>query len=269
MMGTLTGMALIIADGSTEIGVSAVERAAAAGAQVVVLEQAGRPVRDKIRAILGEAAEELIWPLDLSGPAGVNCLSERLERLAVPVCGLFYNYLPQFSMTGAPELLPVEMDAYVDEIVRVFQCTQLLAERIGADGGGGIVYLGTIHDEKPFGNCAHSLYMGGLKNLNREAAIEYGWNGVHCCLIELGAQGGEDETYRSKYSTFYEGYRCKVPCGEAVGADDAAQLALFLLGKQSAYINGAEIRMDGGLLLHYLDPLANLHAHNRRAVRET
>ena len=75
MMGTLTGMALIIADGSTEIGVSAVERAAAAGAQVVVLEQAGRPVRDKIRAILGEAAEELIWPLDLSGPAGVNCLS--------------------------------------------------------------------------------------------------------------------------------------------------------------------------------------------------
>ena len=54
-----------------------------------------------------------------------------------------------------------------------------------------------------------------------------------------------------------------------MGADDAAQLALFLLGKQSADINGAEIRMDGGLLLHYLDPLANLHAHNRRAVRET
>ena len=267
-MANWTGKTLIIADGSTRIGAAAARRAADAGAQIAVLEQPGRPVCEEVRAVLGEAAAGLVWPVDLAGPEAAQLLSERLDRLALPVGGLFYNYLPGFAMEAAPDLSPKGMDAYVDEMVRVFQCTQLLAKKMAAGGGGGIVYLGTLHDDKPFGGAAHSLYMGGLKNLSREAAAQYGWDGIHLCMIELGAQGNEDTACHTPCTTFYEGYRYKVPCGEPVSPEDAAQLALYLLEGQSRYINGAEIRMDGGLLLHYLDPLANMHAHKRRAVME-
>lgn len=267
-MAEWTGKALIIADGSTEIGAAAARRAAGAGAQLVVLEQPGRPVCDGVRAVLGSACDEFVWPVDLAGPEGAALLAERLDGLVLPVGGLFYNYLPRFPMQAAPDLCPEAADAYVDEMVRVFQCTQLLAKKMAAGGGGGIVYLGTIHDDKPFGGAAHSLYMGGLKNLSREAAAQYGWDGIHLCMIELGAQGNEDTACHTPCTTFYEGYRYKVPCGEPVSPEDAAQLALYLLEGQSRYINGAEIRMDGGLLLHYLDPLANMHAHKRRAVME-
>ena len=256
---------LIIADGSTEIGAAVAAKAVEDGVGIVVFEQAGRPVCEALRRMLAEDNNESrIWKVDFTTENGVREAADRFLALNLPVHGLFYNYVPDFPMIAASDMGPV--NAYMDEMVRVFRCTQLLAKEMEKHGAGSIVYLGSIHDEKPFGNAAHSMYMGGLKNLSREAAICYGAGGLHCNLIELGARGGEDETYRSAYSSFYEGYAYKIPSGYVGNAQDTARLALFLLARENRYINGAEIRMDGGLILHYLDPLANEHAYKRWAV---
>ena len=46
---------------------------------------------------------------------------------------------------------------------------------------------------------------------------------------------------------------------------EAAALCSFLLSPAAGFINGAQIRMDGGQILHNVDGIANQRAIDREA----
>ena len=47
---------------------------------------------------------------------------------------------------------------------------------------------------------------------------------------------------------------------------EIAKIALFLLSDESRYVHGEAIRADGGLVLHYIDAIANIYAHRRMDI---
>jgi glucose 1-dehydrogenase len=89
--------------------------------------------------------------------------------------------------------------------------------------------------------------------LAKEAAIALGRSGVRVNTIELGPVAGDDERFASAFSTLYRDYQYKIPAAELVTHEDLAELVLFLASDEARLINGEDIRLDGGFLLHYMD----------------
>lgn len=143
-----------------------------------------------------------------------------------------------------------------------FWLTQVFGQAMAQSGAGVILYLSSIHDEKPTGSAfPYSVAHGALKMLNREAALELGRFGVRVNLIELGAMEGDDRAFASDLSGLYRRFPDKVPGGRAGAPEDAAYAVRMLVDGRARHINGAEIRVDGGFLLHYQD--GKIRAHRK------
>ena len=135
-----------------------------------------------------------------------------------------------------------------------FICVQAVGRRMAERGRGKIVFVSSIHAEKPNGSSfPYSAAKGAVKMLAREAALRLGRSGVTVNSIEFGPVEGDDERFRSDLSLLYEHYRTKVPNAVLGTHDDLADVVLFLASDESRYVNGADIRVDGGFLMHYMD----------------
>lgn len=143
------------------------------------------------------------------------------------------------------------MDANVKT---AFYLTQILGKYMGDHGSGQIIYASTIHDEKPTGSAfAYSSAKAVLKMLCREAALDLGRRGLRVNLIEMGPVAGDDQIFASEFSDVYLDYETKVPSAQLGEPSDVADLVQYLASDGARYLNGADIRMDGGFVLHYLD----------------
>ena len=245
----------VIAQGDSEIGLAAALRFARAGA---------RPVLCLTQALSAAAKEALKGcPYEI---ASVDWQDEQSVRAAAREAdGLFYNRRPPVVKESLLTM-PLEcVDQLIDrDMIGAFLAVKCFGEAMGKKKRGSVALLGSIHDDKPIGASATlSLYAGALRNMCFEAALYYGEKNVRCNLIEAGPLAGEGERLTGGASRFYDGYRYKIPSGAAGTAEDMANLACFLLSDQSAYINGAPLRMDGGLVHEYIDALTNARAIRR------
>jgi glucose 1-dehydrogenase len=133
----------------------------------------------------------------------------------------------------------------------------LLAQSYGSQRvieGGRLIFVSSIHDEKPTGvSFAYSAAKGALLMLAREAALDLGRRGVAVTVVEVGPVAGDDRRFASELSDVYRDFQRKIPSTQLGTPDDIAHLVGFLALPASAFLNGANIRLDGGFSLHYMD----------------
>jgi len=135
-----------------------------------------------------------------------------------------------------------------------FFCTQAAGKRMAARGSGSIIYVSSIHSEKPTGSAfLYSASQGAVKMLAHEAALFLGRQGVRVNVIEMGPVEGTGARFTSGISGLYDNYQYKVPSGSLGTYEDLAELAYFLSQDEARYVNGADIRLDGGFVMHYMD----------------
>lgn len=138
-------------------------------------------------------------------------------------------------------------------LATAFWCTQVFGGMMAARGAGAIIYVSSIHDQKPTASAfGYAAAKGGLRMLSREAALHLGRRGVRVNLIEMGAMDGDDVRFQSPLSKLYREFPQKVPAGRSGRPEDVA-LAVEALLRAGPFVNGAEFRVDGGFLLHYGD----------------
>lgn len=261
----------IITDGFSAVGFKTAELLARQGARLVLLKSQTDESSQMVftdDTMLSNITYR-IEHVDLCVSAALEKMIERIENDPAigPPTDLFFNTVPPFVRQRILDMPKECLEALINrDLTSLFLTVKIIGSAIVRNRkGGSMVMLGSIHDDKPTGIAAlQSMYMGALKNLSREAALYFGYGKVRTNLIEVGAMGGEDERYRNDLSSFYEGYSYKVPSGYIGNEEDIAALAVFLMSERARYINGAEIRMDGGLVLHYLDEIANFKAEERR-----
>jgi glucose 1-dehydrogenase len=135
-----------------------------------------------------------------------------------------------------------------------FVCTQSVGKQMISQQSGKVIYVSSIHAEKPNGSSfAYSASKGAVKMLASEATLLLGRNGITVNTIELGPVEGDDLAFASTFSTLYESYETKIPNAVMGTYEDLSSLVLYLAGDESRYVSGAAIRMDGGFLNHYMD----------------
>lgn len=119
---------------------------------------------------------------------------------------------------------------------------------IAAGTGGSIVTITSMNGVAPGPNAgAYGATKAGVAMLTKQMALEWGPHQIRCNavapgLIDAGMSEpiyADDDTRRQRSG--------RVPLGRLGTAQDVADVVLFLLSDDAAYISGTELLVDGGV----------------------
>ncbi len=223
----------------------------------------GVQLRSEVTALANTGSKVIVVTIDLCRSAEVDAMLEETERHlgAVDILVHNNNLVKRSSVESCEESLFVEL--LNANAKSAFICTKSIGKQMSSRQSGKVIYVSSIHAEKPTGSSfAYSVSRGAVKMLCREAAIVLGRDGVNVNSIEMGPVAGDNERFRSDISTLYDAYQNKVPNASLGDMEDLANLVLFLSTDEARYINGADIRLDGGFLMHYMDHKMKRTAHD-------
>jgi 2-deoxy-D-gluconate 3-dehydrogenase len=116
---------------------------------------------------------------------------------------------------------------------------------------GAILFLSSIHSEIVSHDPLYSMTKAAVDRLACELAAEYGRYGMRVNVLSPGwirtSLTPDSEQQRTKL----ERMRTAIPVGGPGYPNDAVPLALLLLSEAyGGYVNGALVRLDGGLVQH-------------------
>jgi NAD(P)-dependent dehydrogenase (short-subunit alcohol dehydrogenase family) len=135
----------------------------------------------------------------------------------------------------------------------VFDITREMCELMEKKGGGAIVNIASMmgmfgpdlsnYDGTDMGDIApdYFFHRGGMINYTRYLARFLAKENIRANCISPGG------LFNYQNPVFVENYNRKVPVGRMANNDDIKGIVVLLASDASAYINGQNILMDGGM----------------------
>ncbi|GAB2785652.1 SDR family oxidoreductase [Amycolatopsis magusensis] len=222
----------------------------------------------------GETAREVrshgvsahVRQLDLTRLPGE---ADVIDALAEDLGGV--DVLVNCSGTGSAELaIDMDFDTW-REVVAVdldgpFACSQRAARHMVAAGRGGrIITITSVHEHAPrVGAAPYCAAKAGAGALTKVLAIELARHGITVNSVAPGEistpmTGQTDADPRSQE-------RPGVPLGRTGDAREVAAAVAFLATPAAAYITGASLVVDGGMLLMGPQASSELGGHDWRTI---
>lgn len=248
------------------IGKATAVALAAAGMDVGITwhrdEEGARRTADEVRA---HGARAVVAHLDAddipSCGDAVDALADELGSLDV-----FVNNAGTGAATPFTELSLDEWRRVLDiDLTGAFVCLQRAARRMVAGGRGGrLIAVTSVHAHQPMvGSSVYDAAKHGLGGLMKSVALELGSEGITAVSVAPGEiatamTGNEDVDPRTVD-------RPGIPLGRPGDAREVAALIAFLASPGAAYITGASIAVDGGMLQMGPQAGAAITSHDWRA----
>jgi len=161
---------------------------------------------------------------------------------------------PVNSMRGGIEDTTDEMWNNARDIfaVPMLNMTQVIGKILSRNKKGSIIYLNSIHAEKPIGNgFLYTIGCAAVQALCREAALIYGSDNVGCYNIMRGIVEGEENYFASDYSPIHHSSELRFPKERLPSANSLNELCALLLSGGAYILNGADLQADEGFRLYY------------------
>ncbi len=258
-MESLQGSVALVSGAATGIGKGIAVALAQCGVRVGInhphQEEGARDTLTRVRAA---GSDGMLLPADMRMRDDVLAMGEKLRghfgSLEIWVNNAAYQ--PNHRLLEYPEedftrVLDTNLKGYLWGIQAA---ARIMQER----GYGRIINISSVHGKRPSGfDPVYAMSKGGIKMLVREAAIEFGSYGITVNTIEPGAVhvGGkgnprlvetppplsQPEDLARRRLTF--------PLGRPGLPADIGYLVVMLARPESAFVNGAAIRADGGSML--------------------
>ncbi|KAL4786953.1 hypothetical protein BJX76DRAFT_319639 [Aspergillus varians] len=248
-MPRLADKVAIVTGGGSGFGASIATRFAAEGAKVIIadINTAGG------ESIAAQDPENIIFQkVDVTSAedwkAVVQTAVNRLGRLDVLVNNAGTSYVNKPTLTVTPE----EWErVFTVNVKSIFLSTQAVIARFIEQGqGGSVINISSTGASRPRpGLVWYNASKGAVSNATKGLAAEYGphnirVNSVAPLLSGTGLfsafTGMEDtEENRAKFVG-------NVPLGRLTDPADIANMCLYLASDEGAFVNGAEMVVDGG-----------------------
>jgi glucose 1-dehydrogenase len=259
-MPGLMGKNVLITGGSSGIGQATAVRFAEHGANVAINylttpdEAAGteEQVHACVRKVQQRGVRDVLVQGDVSSEHDVvRMVGEATERLG-GLDILVNNAGIQISR-ASEELTGAEFDKVLAVNLRgSFLCAREAIRGFLADGKPGVVInVSSVHQSIPRPKyLSYSVSKGGMQNLTRTLALEFGGHGIRVNGVGPGATITPINRAWADDPVKAETVAGHIPLNRAGTADEMAGVCAFLASDDGAYITGQTIFVDGGLTLY-------------------
>lgn len=241
----LDGQRLVVTGAAAGIGAAIARRAAAAGAQVAVvdIDEGGA---DAVAAEVGGVAVTA----DVADP---DAMAAGLDRAAEALGGL--TGLVNNAGVGNLKALHTYTDREWARLVGVnltgtFNGLRAVVPHLRAAGGGTVVNIASVSGMWPTrGEAPYAAAKAGVISLTKSAALEYGPDGIRVNCVSPGFI----LTALTEMAVASDEIRAQMvaatPLGRLGSPEEVADAVVFLCSPLARYVTGHNLVVDGGSLL--------------------
>jgi glucose 1-dehydrogenase len=250
----LTGKKALVTGGDQGIGRAIALRLAEEGADIVLNYRKNRDGAEETRGRI-----EQLGRVAVSLQADVGKVGEvrTLVQQAVTALGSLDILVNNAGIEKNAAFVDVTEEDY-RAVIEVnlsgpFFATQEFARhRRDAKGGGKVINISSVHEELPFPHfTSYCMAKGGLKMMMRNLSIELAPLGITINNVAPGAIQTPINQKLLSDPKLLNPLLANIPLGRLGQPSDVAGVTAFLASDDAAYITGATIVVDGGLLWNY------------------
>jgi 3-oxoacyl-[acyl-carrier protein] reductase len=244
----------LITGGAAGIGQATALRFAEEGARVVICdvsEEAGR----QTAAMLGPDAA--FYKVDVTDRRAVqewvDDVAARYGRIDILVNNAGILRDAQLVKYKDGQVVGQMSEEDFDRVVAVnlkgvFNCTQAVVPYMIRQGGGVILNASSVVGlDGNFGQTNYVATKAGVIGMTKVWARELGRYGIRVNAVAPGFI--LTDMVRQMPEKILEGMRGRIPLGRLGDPRDVANAYLFLASDEAAYITGAVLRVDGGIVI--------------------
>ncbi|WP_367846889.1 SDR family NAD(P)-dependent oxidoreductase [Rhodoferax sp. WC2427] len=250
----LDGQVCAVTGAASGIGAAIARSLAQAGARVALLDRDLAGCEHIASELTAQGASALAVACDVASEASVQAAAQQVQAAWGPAYALINNAgmlraggLAEVSLDDWNAVLAVNLTGYL-------LCARAFGAQMRQAGRGSLVHVASVSGLTPQTHSgAYSASKAGVLLLSRQLAVEWGPQGVRSNAVcpgmvrtALSAKFYEEPGFEAK--------RAAVTASRRVGEpQDIADVALFLASPRAAYVNAAEIAVDGGMTSMLMD----------------
>lgn len=247
----------IVTGGANGIGLATATRLADSGAQVAIWDRVPAAGERAAAALAAAGHDVLFLVTDVTDRASVDAaVAATLARF-----GGIDILINNAGITRDAQLVKVKDGAVVggmreadfDAVVAVnlkgvYTCTQAVVPHLLTRGGGRIVNASSVVARNGnFGQTNYVATKAGVIGMTQVWARELGRRGITVNAVAPGFIA--TDMTASMPATVLDAMKAHTPVGRLGSPDDVANAYCFLVSDAAAFINGAILAVDGGLVI--------------------
>jgi NAD(P)-dependent dehydrogenase (short-subunit alcohol dehydrogenase family) len=247
----LTDRRAVITGASQGIGQAAALALARAGAHVAFDYRSATEQADVTVAGVREAGREVIA---LRGDTGDPGHVAELADKAVAAWGgidIWINNAARLMVKPFLEMTDEDWHGlHAANLHGYYYGCRAAARQMVPQGGGRIVNITSVVDIQPIAELsAYVTAKGGILGLTKTLAVELGPHGITVNALSPGATDTplNQVAYTPQVRANYEH---RIPLGRIAAPEEIADAIVFLCSDAARYVTGAELPVDGGLVLN-------------------
>lgn len=243
----LDGKVIVVTGGGSGMGRDVCIALAAAGARVVLGNRGAQDGRAVVEMIEAQGGRAVFQPTDVSQPAQCAALVGRALEVFGRLDGAFNNAGLQRAFNDIHETPVDDISEVIDiNLKGVMYMMKYEAKAMLATGGGAIVNNSSIFGLKAMPHLAYYVAAKhGIVGATRAVALDYANLGIRVNAICPGP------IKTPSYDRVTDGddlmYADAVPMHRIGTPSEITAAVLWLLSKQSSYVTGATLPVDGGM----------------------
>jgi len=254
---TLKGRVALVTGGGGHIGRAICLRLAEAGARVLVNGRSCEKAEAVVKAIVAAGGDAETALFDVMREPDVKTYFDGLQTKALKVNILVNNANLGFDgdlLTASADDIGRAADMTAGSAARCLRAAlPLLRNAVRDDGQASVINVGSMYghvspDQRIYGapadvsSAAYGAAKAALSQFSRYAAVRFGREGIRVNTISPGPMPAPAALTQSFKATLEN----KVPMGRIGTPDEVAGPVVFLAGDAAAYVNGADLLVDGG-----------------------
>lgn len=239
----------IITGGGSGIGQATAERFAAEGARVVVADRATARAATVVEAIERAGGIGLAVPVEVTDAESVGQMAEQ-ARQAYGGIDILVN---SAAISRGDDILTIDEEVWDLNLAvvlkGVFLCAKAVLPTMINARRGAIINIASVNGLMGLGEEGYSAAKAGVINLTQNMAIKYGKHQVRANVICPGTV--QTPIWQARYERdpqIFEKLAEWYPLGRVGQPEDIANAALYLASDDAAWVTGAVLNVDGGLM---------------------
>jgi NAD(P)-dependent dehydrogenase (short-subunit alcohol dehydrogenase family) len=240
---------VFVSGGSSGINLAIADTCASLGANLLIAGRTEATLKNAVTQ-LGRHGTKVVYAVaDVRDGDAVSAAFEHgvreLGGVDAAICGAAGNFLaPAEAISTKGFKAVMEID-----LLGSFHWAKAAFEHVRASHGT-ILFVSAGQSKTPFAFQAHvTAAKAGVDQLMRALAVEWGGHGIRVNSIVPGPTAGTEGMKRLAQLVGDEVWTSMIPLGRFAELREIAVMAAVLISPIASFVNGAQVVVDGGMML--------------------